>query len=286
MGKHRTNELYVCPNLQDRAPVATVHVKKLNGASQSSLVATGDGTLYAVKFLEFVGQLGLVNEVVGSELMAGMGLPVPQWKPILLTEDFIRRHPKMWYRDTPESKGFRPEGGLAFGARVTVSKGRNQTYEILPSSWAERIVNRDDFVGALLFDLWANNCDRRQCVFLTDDHGKTLRALFVDNDQLFGGRFANENTCPRRTIVRNPEIYRGTWNEESVSRWRKKIDQIDDALIDRVLAGIPVEWAAQSAIKFVATELRLRRRKLGLLIDDVEDVVADGNFHLPALPVS
>ena len=270
--------MYQCPNPQDHAPVAAIHVRKLNGASQASLVATEDGTLYVIKCLEFVGQFGLISEVIGSELMAEMGLPVPHWEPILLTEDFIRRNPKLWYRNRPDSKGTRSEDGLAFGTRLTTSRGRNLTYEILPSSWIERIVNRDDFVGALLFDLWANNCDCRQCVFLTDDYAKALRAVFIDNDHLFGGYFANEKTCPRRAMVPISDIYRGVWNEESVSRWQKKIDQIDDMFINHVLAKIPLEWAGSPALTFVTTELSLRRAKLHFLIDEFEDVLANGRF--------
>jgi hypothetical protein len=276
LARHRVNEIYQCAD--PRAPVAAVHVRKLNGISQPSLVATEDGTLYVVKCREFVGLFGLVSEVFGSELMARMGLPVPQWETILLTEKFIRQSPKLWYRSRPDSKGIRPEDGMAFGTRLTVSPKINPTYDLVPSSWVERIVNRDDFVGALLFDLWANNCDRRQCVYLTDDHAKTLHAIFIDNDHLFGGYFANEKTCPRRAMAPTPEIYRGRWNEESVSHWRRKIDEIDETFIDQVLGKIPVEWLSHSALEFVTAQLSARRRTLEFLIDEVEEVIANGRF--------
>lgn len=270
--------MYLCPNPRDHAPVAAIHVRKLNGASQPSLIATEDGTLYVIKCLDFVGQFGLMSEVIGSELMAGMGLPVPKWEPILLTEEFLCRNPNLWFRGRPDAKGICPEDGLAFGTRFTVSKGRNHTHDVIPSSWTERVLNQDDFVGALLFDLWANNCDRRQCVFLTDDHARTLRAVFIDNDNLFGGYFANEKTCPRRVMLAKTDIYRNAWTEEAVSRWRGKIDQLDDTFIDHILSRIPVEWMAYPALKFATTELSLRRRKLNYLIGEVEDVFASGRF--------
>jgi hypothetical protein len=58
---------------------------------------------------------------------------------------------------------------------------------MIPHSWIERIENRADFVGVLILDLWANNCDRRQVVFLSDDNDR-LHASFIDNDYLFWGK--------------------------------------------------------------------------------------------------
>jgi hypothetical protein len=67
-------------------------------------------------------------------------------------------------------------------------------------SWVDRIENRADFLGALVLDLWANNCDRRQSVFFTDDRDR-LHARFIDSDSMFGGKFGNDTTCPRRAMV-------------------------------------------------------------------------------------
>lgn len=199
-----------CPGPLDDAPVAVTHVSKLNGSSQPSIVMTTGATLYVVKFWEFTGKR---TDERGHRIRGDVAhRPAnPQWAPILFTDELIDKNPQLWHRNRSTSKGIRPEAGPHFGSssRLTLSEGENHTYELIPGSWIDRVSNREDFVGALLLDLWTNNCDRCQCVFLSETGSSSLRAVFIDNDHMFGGHFGNEKTCPRRVMVPDARFYRG-----------------------------------------------------------------------------
>lgn len=270
-----------CPSPLDDAPVAVTHVSKLNGSSQPSIVMTTGGVLYVVKFWEFTGENGLMSEVIGSELMSRMGLPVPKWAPVLFTDAFLEKNPQLWYRHKTGSEGICPEAGPHFGSRLTLSKGENRTYEMIPGAWIDRVSNRQDFIGALLLDLWTNNCDRRQCVFISEADSKSFRAVFIDNDHMFGGHFGDEKTCSRRVMVPDERFYRGIWNESAVAHWKGVIDAIDDQFFDSLLAKVPEQWADFPQLLRVIDQLRLRRSKLGLLIAEAEETMA--NARLPSI---
>jgi hypothetical protein len=267
--------------LEDCAPRAILHIRKLGGASQPSIVMAGKLAFYVVKFREFMGVHSLTKEAIGSELMSRMGLPVPKWNSVLVADAFIDQNQALWYRNGSASAGVRPKAGLHFGSQLTVSEGANRTYEVIPSSWSDRVVNRDDFVGALLFDLWANNCDRRQCVFTTNDGARTLHAVFIDNDHLFGGYCGNEETCTCRAMVPNPRFYRGVWNPSSVARWKTVIDGISDHCIDKIVGKVPKPWIDDTMRRFVKALLKRRRRKLPSLIEEADRVFISGRRASP-----
>jgi hypothetical protein len=256
-----------------RSLFAVQHVVKLKGTSQPSIVMASGGALYVVKFREFTGRYGLLSEVIGAELMSRIGLPVPNWEAIEFTDAFLDDHREMWYRDRSGAPGLRPEAGLHFGSRLTLSDGSNRTHELIPDAWAPRVSNRQDLVGALVLDLWTNNCDRRQCLFLTGTSPQSLRVVFIDNDHMFGGYFGNEVTCVRRTMVPAKGLYAGLWTAPSVGNWMRAIDGIDDAFLESVIDRVPPEWALEADRQFARTQLRARRRRLVSLIDEVENVL-------------
>ena len=266
----------VCPSPAFNPPVAVRYLSKFNGSSQPSVVVTTDGP-FVVKFRQFTGQNGLLSEVVGAELMTRMGLPVPKWNPIFFTDEFLDANPKLWYKQS-SLQGLRPEAGLHFGSRLTLAGNPNYTYGVIPNAWIDRVVNRGDFVGALLLDLWANNCDRRQCLFLPLDGTQCLQAVFIDNDHMLGGFKNDEKTCPRRTMVANENFYRDVWTDLIVARWKSVIDGIDEKCLDSIIAKVPMEWADVPALHFALTELVLRRAKLESLIAEVDNALTHGRF--------
>lgn len=257
----------------ERPHSAVTSLFRLNGSSQPSVIMTTGAELYVVKFLEFTGKYGLMGEVVGTELMGLMGLPTPQWAAIQVTDKFLDQHPETWYKSRPGDRGIRPESGLHFGSRLAGSAGRSRTYDLIPGSWADRVANREDFVGALLLDLWANNCDRRQCVFLKNNTGSVLRAVFIDNDHMFGGFYGDEHTCPTRTMMPDLRFYSGLWCEETVGRWRSVINGISDVDIEAILSRVPAEWADRAALDIARDQLRMRRRKLDYLIAEAQAAI-------------
>lgn len=252
---------------------ASRYLYKLCGSSQPSIIQGSDGAFYVVKFNGFPGHQALINEVVGSELILRMGLPTPQWVPIEISSKFIDANPGLCFFS--ENGRVRPVPGMHFASRLIEASDEERTYQMIPHSWIERIGNREDFVGVLILDLWANNCDRRQAVFLSDERER-LHASFIDNDHMFGGRFGNDTTCPRRAMVYDLSVYEGLWNWEVVQEWCGKIDGIDENAIRSIIANVPEEWADDQMRLHISNQLRARRLMHSRLLNDIKDVLDSG----------
>lgn len=246
---------------------------KLRGTSQPSIIQGSDGAFYVVKFNGFPGSQGLINEVVGAELIRQIGLPVPTWAKIQVSNDFLIENSGTWFCD--ERCFIAPLPGIHFGSRLIEAPDDQRTYQMIPHSWIDRIDNRADFLGILILDLWTNNCDRRQAVFLSDDWGR-LHATFIDNDFMFGGKFGNDLTCPRRAMTHDLDIYQGLWDEQSVREWLYRIDAIDEETIRRILEDVPAEWADVTTRRHIFDQLRLRRSLLPRLLGETKDVLRSG----------
>lgn len=224
---------------------------------------TTGAVLWVMKFNKFGESNSLLNEAVGTEIMTHMGLPVPRWSPIVVTDEFIDRHPETWFQGSDDTSS-RPDSGLHFGSRLTLSPEGFPTYQVVPKSWYGRIANREDFVGALAADLWTNNFDRRQCLFLCT--GSQLHVRFIDHDHCFGGFKGEGVTCPRLIMMPNPHLFEAALKESVVSRWKKVIDRISERKIDRIFDKIPAEWGDATAISRVRAQLATRRNRLESLL--------------------
>ena len=246
---------------------------KLCGSSQPSILQGEDGAFYVVKFRGFPGHQSLINEVIGTELIRCMGLPAPDWAPIAISNDFIERNPGLWF--CTDGSPIKPLPGLHFGSRIIEAAEEQRTYQMIPHSWIDRIDNRADFLGVLVLDLWANNCDRRQAVFLRDGQ-KRLHAYFIDNDFMFGGKFGFGVTCPRRAMVYDLDIYSGLWSGQAVKKWTNIVDGIGESAIRWIVNSVPDGWANEQMRRDIANQLRSRRTILPRLLNDAENVLRSG----------
>lgn len=267
------------PNFGSMEPVssavcATNFLYKLCGSSQPSILGASDGAFYVVKFNGFPGSQGLANEVVGSELIRKIGLAAPSWTMINVSRDFINAHPDMWFFKDG-STPIRPRPGLHFASRVIEATGEQRTYQMIPHSWIVRIENRADFLGILALDLWTNNCDRRQAVFLSGPRNR-LHASFIDNDFMFGGKFGSDMTCPRRTMFYDLGIYKDLWSKAAVCSWIEKIDGISDQTTRDIVLSIPDAWASRCTRLEIIKLLRNRRSKLPSMLNEAREVANTG----------
>lgn len=252
---------------------ATAFLYKLCGTSQPSILRGSDGEYHVVKFNGFPGSQSLMNEFVGTKLIGEFGLPTPEWSPIEMSPTFIDENPRLWFWS--EDAPIRPVPGLHFASRLIQGCDEQRTYQMIPHSWIGRIENRVDFLGMLVLDLWANNCDRRQAVFLSDGNDR-LRASFIDNDFMFGGKFGNHTTCPRRAMVYDLGVYEGLWRSTTVQQWLRKIDGIGEDAIRRIVEHAPDEWTDQQTRHRIINQLAQRRAMLPSLLNEAEEVLRSG----------
>lgn len=244
---------------------------RLGGKSQPWLVKGADGHLYVLKFYLPARGQRLMGEVLGTELFRSFGLPVPPWTYLHLSEAFLDRHSEV--RLQMGGRSIRPPAGLHFGSRLMLSGDGKPGYQVIPTAWIPRVENRIDFIGALILDLWINNCDRRQAVFLRGSSVKKLSACFVDFDHAFGGSSGTEITCPRRAMVPNLAFYSGLWADDSVSQWLQKVKSTSGSEIDSFLQQVSPCGASKEDLSRARSLLLRRQNTLNALVNEASSVL-------------
>jgi hypothetical protein len=222
----------------------THYIRNLRGGSQPVLAKASDGHTYVVKFANNLqGPNVLFNESAGSELYRAFGLPVPEWRPVTGSEDFLDKNPNCWMQ-TPEGR-LRPASGLCFGSRFLGEKG-NRLLEILPRTSFERVNITASFWLAWLIDVCAEHVDHRQALFAEDANGR-LHAYFADFGHSFGGTKADLKKNFRASRYLDSRIYAEVSSETLLS-FERVVEALDaDRLWERIRA-IPPEWKQDSAI--------------------------------------
>jgi hypothetical protein len=247
----------------------THFVRTLRGGSQPILARASDGFLYAVKFANNLqGPNLLFNESAGSELYRACGLPVPEWRALEVTDDFLDRNPDCWM-ETGEGR-LRPPSGLCFGSRF-LGEGGKRLFEILHGSMFKRVRNPASFWLAWLVDVCAEHVDNRQAVFVQDSDGR-LDAYFVDHGHLFGGAGADSNRHFRASCYLDRRIY-GQVPSEALLDFQNVLQALDvDSLRQRIEA-IPTAWSHASARE--RFERCLQRLKMDSLVQHVIDAIIE-----------
>lgn len=243
---------------------------KLRGYCQSSIVEASDGLLYVLKIAGSHVPNLVFNEAFGTELFRSFGLPTAEWIPLQLDDEFIQSNPEMWFKTGHH--GCRPVSGFHFGSRLVSPKRGVGAYQIIPSSWVPKVKNRNQFIGALAVDIWANHCDRRQAIYTRS--GEHLKATFIDNGHMFGGLEGAEMTCPRRCVNSDFAVYRDLHIHQSLERWRKRIIAADLTAIRMLAEELPPVWYTPSLLDRTIESLRVRRQKLGSLFRETTTIVS------------
>lgn len=222
----------------------TRHIQNLRGGSQPILAQASDGLLYVVKFTNNAQGANLCfNESAGSELYRAFGLPVPLWKPLLVTESFVDRNPDCWMQ-TPAGR-LRPDSGFCFGSRFLGREGV-RLLEVLPGNGFQRIRNREEFWLAWLIDICADHADNRQAIFLEDSR-HNLEAFFIDLGHLFGGPTGEQEPRLLASRYLDPRIYAGVSSQylltlEEVTR------RLDADRLWQQINMLPENWKTVPAL--------------------------------------
>jgi len=123
----------------------------MRGETRSYLIEADDGLAYVVKHANNPqgGRRVLVNEFIGSILLAQLGVATPDRALVDIDSDFV------------SNIGPLPTG-LHFGSRYPGDPGRTAVYDFLPDALLPQVVNLEDFRAVLVFDKWTANADGRQ----------------------------------------------------------------------------------------------------------------------------
>lgn len=217
--------------------------RKMNGGSQALLVSASDSNFYILKSTESPqGPNVVFNEAFGSTLAEYLGLPTPLWRPIEVDGKFLAANPGFRFET---ERGIRtPRAGLYFGSRFIFAPTDGEIYETVPHGWVDRINNPALFVRMLLLDLWAENADCRQALFVENPSLRTLDVVFFDHGHMFGGPHGQEGKrAPEACLYRHRKIYQIALRSSGMVKWMtRQIESISKTQIQGMLAGLPIEW--------------------------------------------
>lgn len=220
---------------------AVQFIRKMRGGSQPVLIRCSDDKLYVVKF--FGNQQGpnlLANEVLGNELLSTFNLPIPRWKPVFVSSKFLKENSNVCF-ETPFGNSS-IESGLHFGSEFLGGEKTGQAYEWLPNGLHNRVINREDFLGIHIFDVWTNHCDHRQTLFVTSEGNASFRAIFIDNGHLFGGPEWKLIGRRGESLSLDRRFHMSGWSAEAIDTWIRRFEANRLSPLFDVAQLIPRIW--------------------------------------------
>jgi hypothetical protein len=193
------------------------------GGSQSSLIGASDGNFFVLKLANNPqGPNTLFNEAFGAILARSLGLPVPEWQPIQVSRDFISRTPGLHF-SIPEGV-CAPAPGLHFGSKFMIGSQDEEVFEIVPKRWMERVEKPHLFLGMLLLDIWTENVDRRQVLFVERAANRGLEVVFFDHGHMFGGPHGDrELNRPQSCFYYVTQIYARAFDPGQAEKWLRSM---------------------------------------------------------------
>ncbi len=274
----------VCP---PEPVLATRVVRKVRGGSQAHLLAANDGKAYVTKLTNNPQQIrSVISEAFCHALLSSFGVCIPAARPILITNEFLDRHPEFGVEGPHGRRAAEP--GLHFGSQYPGDTEHDAVYDYLPSSLFGHVENRGDFVAILVFDVWTMQADRRQAVFVRERMGarrrpvrkRSLRAYMVDHGMAFGGVKWDFLAGPTKQILQSPAAYETIRGPGALEPWLAAVEEFPEAAIWDAVNKIPSCWIREDLgeLEVVAERLIKRRTRVS---DEVLRLIQCAVEHFP-----
>jgi len=220
---------------------ASIHIRRMEGMSDSHLIMGSDSKPYVVKFLDNPQhKLVPANEWLGTHLALFLNLPVPRASQINVSEQFVLQNPTLT-RGKGSSLRLHT-AGIQFGSAFVGGLFPGRSYEYILPTQVPLISNKQDFLGALVFDRWVCNSDSRQAVFVSDTRSKSLQAYFIDHGNCFGMHAWLLREPEMRALYRRQAVYSDVTGLTSFEPWLARLRTLDVGLLWQGFASMPAEW--------------------------------------------
>jgi HipA-like protein len=233
---------------------AIEHVRQLRGGTQPHLMRCADGKYYAVKFQNNPQRVRvLANDMLATLLAQKLQLPVAPCAVVWVDKGLI----SAWNLRMEHPNGSEMcRGGNCFGSLFAGDPRSPSCSRLAPPPAI--------FWGALVFDIWVGNIDKRQMVV-----GDGVS--FIDNGYCFGGtdwRF-DDRRIMLGSLLSDRAIYDGVQGIQSFQFWLHALEtKIHLGLISDTASRIPPEWyeSDTSALARLVREIDDRRLKVRELL--------------------
>ncbi|MGA2482409.1 MAG: HipA family kinase [Candidatus Acidiferrales bacterium] len=235
---------------------AVEQIRRMRGGAQAHLMRCSDGHYYVVKFQNNPQHRRiLVNELLGTQLAARLGLPAPPVAVVDVSAELIRLTADLMIE---LGRGKYPcQAGLQFGSRYPGDPRTLSLHDFLPDEQLREVENLHDFAGMLVFDKWTCNTNGRQTVFLVETSGVSGRAstaapdratmryrtLMIDQGFCFNAGEWNFPDAPLRGLYARQRVYEGVIGMESFEPWLDRLNsRITESVLDDLSKQVPPEW--------------------------------------------
>lgn len=215
-------------------------IRRLGGSAQSLLVKDSDSRLWVLKpKTTLQGSNVLANEFIGSALCKSLGLPVPDYEAVRLSDEDCA-DPCMWIYTKEGKQGITP--GVHFASRYLPDAFGREVYECIPPTLKYMIQGSSVFLGMFIFDVFAMHRDRRQVLFRIEQDG--LHPTFFDNSHLFGGPSGLTGEIFLDGRLSQQIAAFGRHNVFLCEEWIKQMRAVVPAALQVAVARTPINWFA------------------------------------------
>ncbi len=268
------------------------HIRKMRGGAQAHLLACDDRHWYVVKFSNNPQHRRiLVNEWIAALFLDYLRIATPAVEIVDITPEFLAGNSEVHFQLGTRLIDVEP--GWHFGSRYPGDPTTLAVYDFLPDPLLDKVVNRNDFLGAVAFDKWMGNADARQTIFfrarlrdwLPDSGEHPLKAGFltqlIDNGFVFNGPDWSFADSPLLGLYFRQQIYAGVRGLADFEPWIERIVNFPDSVVDRARRGIPPQWIEgdEDPLDELLDRLMRRRRRVP---DLITEMVADRKNPFPS----
>jgi hypothetical protein len=253
----------VCFDRKCAHELATEEVRRMRGGAQGHLFRCGDREYYVVKFLNNPqGVRILANELLGTGLAAGLGLPTPLTAVVEVGEQLVAHTDDLVIQ---RGRGSVPcQAGSQFGSRYPGSPADTSVFDFLSDEQLREVTNLVDFCGMFVFDKWTCNTDARQAIFFRDQGEAHYQTHMIDQGFCFNAGEWNFPDAPLRALYSRGRVYQSVRGIDAFEPWLTRLESnMTQALLEDVASQVPPEWydfQAEALDKLL--EDLLRRRKM------------------------
>jgi len=196
-----------------------------------------------------------------------------------VASEFLEANPEVYFQLGSHRIPIEP--GWHFGSCHPGDPFKITVYDFIPDTLLEKVVNREEFMGALAFDKWAGNADARQAIFYRarlqngrrpEEHPLRLGfvASMMDHGYVFEGPHWNFSDSPLQGLYFRPIVYEKVKSWDDFQPWLDRVVHFPEEVIDKAYKQIPPQWLAgdEAELERLLTKLLARRKRIPDLIRD------------------
>lgn len=221
----------------------------------------------------------LSNEILSCWLGNKIGLPMDMWRTYRHGgAGHLALEPGLWFNEYKPCVW--PVLRSCYAVWRPPEMGTTECYEMIPSKWQARVRNREDFIGMVLFDVWAGAQRYRQALYVGGPNGR-LHALFLSHGKMFhalsyaGNIQVSQQLSNLKILIAAHRQALSSWSESAVIRWAHKLKLLHGNTLEQILDYSRTEWQPEGWEDSIREYLTHRYYDISDIAEAVLDALKD-----------